>query len=379
MAEMASRALCTLAAGLTLCAALPARADEALDLSFEYTADIALTATGGEDSRLRYLDNLGIGLDADLEKLAGVEGLRVRIGLLGNAGARPNDSAGTLEGVDNIEVGRRRLRLFEAWAEEAFPGGSLRLGLYDLNSEFYATDASALLIAPPFGIGSELAGIGRNGPSIFPSSALAARIEARLPLPGGRVRLAAVNARAQTLGDPGGIDLSFSDGLLLIGEVGAGERMRVALGGWTLTRPAPDASPGDRRPAGLYGLMEADLVTGPRKLTLFLRGGAARADSAPFRNSLQAGLLLAPALAGRESSAFSVGYHRATTSARLRGELAADGAMPWHTEHKVEVTYSDSPGGPVAIQPDLQWIVQTAPGLPSRQALHATLRLTLTL
>ena len=37
---------------------------------------------------------------------------------------------------------------------------------------------AALLIAPPFGIGSELAGIGRNGPSIFPSSALAARIEA---------------------------------------------------------------------------------------------------------------------------------------------------------------------------------------------------------
>jgi len=368
-----------LAASLALCSALPARADEALDLSFEYTADIALTAAGGEDSRLRYLDNLGIGLDADLEQLAGIEGLRLRIGLLGNAGGRPNDGAATLEGVDNIEVGRRGLRLFEAWAEKDFPGGSLRLGLYDLNSEFFATDASALLIAPPFGIGSELAGIGRNGPSIFPSSALAARIEARLPLPGGHIRLAAVNARAQTLGDPGGVDLSFSDGLLLIGEVGGGEHLRVALGGWTLTRPAPEALPGDRRPAGLYGLLEADLVTGPRKLTVFLRGGAARADAAPFRNSLQAGLLLAPALEGRENSAFSIGYHRAATSARFRDGLAADGGSPWRTEHKVEVTYSDSPGGPVVIQPDLQWIAQTAPGLPSRKALHATMRLTLTL
>lgn len=366
-----------LAAGLALLASQPALAGEAIEVSFEYSADIAMTASGGNDQRLRYLDNVGLDLDADLEQLGFLKGARLHLALLGNGGARPNDGAGTLEGVDNIEVGRRGLRLFEAWLEKDFGGGSLRAGLYDLNSEFYATDGSALLIAPPFGIGSELATVGRNGPSIFPSSALAARLELDLPVPGGHVRVAAVNARAQTLGDPGGIDLSFSDGVLLIGEVGAGERLRASLGGWTLTRQNEGAQPGDRRPAGIYGLVEIDLPLGERNLTAFLRGGAARGDSRTFNHSAQVGLLLEPAFAGRESSAVSIGYHSAATSSGYRADQAAAGEVPWRREHKFEVTYRDSPGGPVSFQPDLQWIILTAPGQASRQALHATLRVTL--
>ncbi len=91
----------------------------------------------------------------------------------------PSDDAGTAQGVDNIEVSRQRARLFEAWVQQSFAGdkASVLAGLHNLNSEFYANDSAGLLIAPAFGIGSELAATGPNGPSIFPSTALAARVK----------------------------------------------------------------------------------------------------------------------------------------------------------------------------------------------------------
>ncbi|MBK8545802.1 MAG: carbohydrate porin [Caulobacteraceae bacterium] len=115
----------------------------------------------------------------------------------------PNDDIGTLQGVDNIEVERHRARLYEFWIETQLGPTNVRAGLYDLNSEFYANDSASLLIAPAFGIGSELAATGPNGPSIFPSTALAARFQWTLS-ESSRLQFAALNATAGVLGDPGG-------------------------------------------------------------------------------------------------------------------------------------------------------------------------------
>ncbi|MBA4354801.1 MAG: porin, partial [Novosphingobium sp.] len=175
-----------LLAGLVL-AALPSLAhagDAPVDLAGAITVDVASVIAGGGDGRLRVLSNIDLTADADLAALAGWQGAQVHFHVLDNRGARPNDSAATLQGVDNIEVSDAGLRLFEAWIEQDLgQGASLRAGLYDLNSEFYANDAAGVLLAPPFGIGSELAATGPNGPSIFPYSALAARLY--LPLGGG--------------------------------------------------------------------------------------------------------------------------------------------------------------------------------------------------
>ena len=100
--------------------------------------------------------------------------------MLNNSGGAPNDVAGTLQGVDNIEVRTPRLRLFELWLEQSLGPASVRAGLYNLNSEFYADDAAGQLLAPAFGIGSELAATGPNGPSIFPSTALGVRLNVDL-------------------------------------------------------------------------------------------------------------------------------------------------------------------------------------------------------
>lgn len=354
-----------------------------VDLSASYAFDVAATLSGGEDGKVRYLDNAEATLDADLDGLLGIPDTSIHLGVIGNFGARANDGAGSLEGVSNIEVGRSAVHLFEAWAEHAFGGTSLRAGLYDLNSEFYANDASGLLLAPPFGIGSEIAASGGNGPSIFPSTALALRVRTALPAPKGYLQVAVLNAMAQTLGDPGGVDFSFDDGLLVAGEAGLGDRFRAALGAWTYTRASDalasvgaDGEPLRARTWGVYGLTEFHFATlGKRDMAGFVRGGLAKGGSNPFANSFQAGLLVTPAILGRERSAFSLGYHRTTTSREYRKAQANAGETAWRCEQAIELTYSDALTSFATIQPDLQIIKKHDEAGLSATAVQAMLRL----
>jgi porin len=134
---------------------------------------------GGLATGTRWLDNINMTATLDLDRIAGWQGGTFFVNVLNNLGGRPNDLVGSIQGVNNIEVANTRLKVYEAWIEQAFGNVTLRAGLYDLNSEFYQNDASGLLISPPFGIGSELSATGPNGPSIFPSTALAARLAAK--------------------------------------------------------------------------------------------------------------------------------------------------------------------------------------------------------
>ncbi len=109
----------SLLGSVALATAVPAQGQEAappaFDLSVAYTVDAMSTVSGGSDKAVRLLDNLDIMLDADLDALVGWGGAQFHAHILNNLGAMPNDSAGTLQGVDNMEVPSQRLRLFEAW------------------------------------------------------------------------------------------------------------------------------------------------------------------------------------------------------------------------------------------------------------------------
>lgn len=376
----------TLSAIALFCALSPASASEApIDLSGAVTLDIASVIAGDGDARLRVLSNIDVFADADLAALAGWQGARAHVHVLDNRGARPNDSAMTLQGVDNIEVPDAGLRLFEAWIEQDLgKDASLLVGLYDLNSEFYTNEAAGVLIAPPFGIGSELAATGPNGPSIFPYSALAARL--RLPLGnGGYLQAAVVNARASTIGDSGGVDVSFRDGVLMIAEVGKTEgRLRGSAGVWRYSRnpeysveTATDGTPLRMPAQGAYFVIEGDLLSGDgQQLTAFLRAGLSDPHTTPFTGGFQTGLLLAPALVSRPDSQFSAGVHHAWTSDHFRDAFIAGGGRPASGETAFEVTYADTLTPWLSVQPDLQWIRRPGGDLAASDAVVATLRVT---
>lgn len=341
-----------------------AQAEEsAWTLEATYTADLIGPVAGDGPRRAVLLDNLDVVADLDLGRAMGWRGATLHGYLLSNQGGAPNDFAGTLQGVDNIEVGRQAVRLYELWVDA--PVGehlSILAGLYDLNSEFYATESAGLLIAPPFGIGSELASTGVNGPSIFPSTALALRVN--LTGEAGYVRAAALNARASVPGDPDGVDTDFEDGALVIAEAGrrsgAGS---LALGFWRYSHEqddlrdlTPGGDPVQRTAQGAYLLAERVMLGDDdgRKVTGFVRLGVSDRRTSPFSGGWQAGVLVERVFAGRPDSALSVGLQQGLLSSRGQDLIAAGGVDPADAESGIEITYADRLTDRVTIQPDLQ-------------------------
>jgi porin len=374
-----------LAASLTVIAGA-ARAEGAWSHEIIYKADVMGPISGDNDKAGRFLDTLDVKADLDLSKAVGWEGATLHGHILNNSGGRPNDLAGTQQGVDNIEVSRARTRLYELWLEQAFADGhvTVRGGLYDLNSEFYATEASGLLIAPPFGVGSEFAATGPNGPSIFPSTTLAVRLHVEGEH--AYAQAAVLNANASTLGDPHGVDMGLDRGALTIAEAGLKGTTRLAVGAWRYTVKQDDirdlnaaGDPVRRAAQGAYVLAEhaftAEDAEGPA-VRGFLRAGVSDGDTSPFRGGWQAGVLVEKVFASRPDSAFSIGLEQGYLSKKERANERAAGLDPAQAESSLEITYSDKLTSRITIQPDLQIFRRPGGDRSARDEIIAGLRLT---
>jgi len=373
------------AAMTTVAAPALAEDDGAWTHEIVYTADVTGGLSGVDKKAGRFLDNLDVIVEGDLEKAVGWKGARVHLYLLNNSGGAPNDLIGTLQGVDNIEVPRPRARLYELWLEQSFADdrAALLVGLYDLNSEFYSTGASDLLINPSFGIGSEFASTGPNGPSIFPSTTLAARLRV-----GGEeglsVQAAVLNADAATLGDPGRPDMGLDEGALVIGEAAWNGPVRMAAGVWGYTRRQDDirdataaGDPARRRARGGYALAEGRFAGDEaRGMSAFVRLGLSDGDTTPFTGGWQAGVKVHGVFESRPDSAFSVGVQQAFLSNKARANGRDEGLDLGGHESGVEITYADTVGR-LTIQPDLQVIFRPGGERSRDHAIVGALRLSL--
>jgi len=360
-----------------------AQAQDGVDLGAAYTMDVVAVRGQERPAKVYWLDNLDVTADLELEKLIGWSGATMHVDVLANMGGMPNDRAGTLQGVDNIEVATHRLRLFEAWIEQKLgERTTLRAGLYDLNSEFYSNDAAGLLIAPAFGVGSEIAATGPNGPSIFPSTALAVRIDHKVG-GDGFVRAAVLNATARTFGDPGGVNLSFDDGALLIAEGGvAGAGGKIAIGAWGYTLHQDDifavdaaGDPIQRHARGAYLVAEKPFndPEGAHPVAGFVRAGLSDGQTTPFKGGWQAGVLVSKLWKGRDDSQLSFGVNQAWVSEGYRNVLRGEGVHSAAAESAVELTYSDK-FGPVTLQPDLQLVFDAGGDADAKPVIVGGLR-----
>ncbi len=362
-------------------------ADPALDIGAVYRADLVGVAADGRRMRSFGLDDLNVEANGDLERLIGWKGASFHIDVLNNLGDRPNDVAATLQGVNNIEVASPKLRLFEIWVEQKIGSRTtLRAGLYDLNSEFYASDASGLLLAPAFGVGSEIAATGPNGPSIFPTTALAARVDHRFG-GAGFARIAVLNATAGALGDDRGSALDFHHGVLLIGEAGLEkDGGKLAVGAWGYSQKQDDlvetdaaGDPVHRNAQGIYAIAEkalgkADAAFAP---SLFVRAGISDGKTTPYRGGWQAGILMGYVVPGRDDSQLSIGINQAYLSNGYRDQLRADGMHTAATEDAIELTFADKLTSFLTLQPDLQFVWNRGGDADAQRVTVATLRATL--
>ncbi len=380
----------SVAAGIPAARAQTAEAPKSPALTFAatYKADVLGVVAGGGDHGARYLDELMLAADTDLDRAVGWKDAQVHVTVINSLGGRPNDLAGTIQGLDNIEVSRNRLRLYEAWLEQRFAGGrvSVRAGAYDLNSEFDVTDSSGVLIQPPYGISPEFAASGPRGAPVFPSLALGVRFKLQ-PRDDVYVQAAALDALAGSVGDPGGLDTSFSAGALMVAEAGWTGSGKVAVGAWRYTQRLADirdltgaGAPVQRTAQGVYLLLDHPLnkpADGVRQASAFLRLGLSDGDTSPLRSGGQAGVLIKHVFRGRPDSALSFGAAWTTLGSKFRADSADAGAPLSHAETSFELTYSDTVCPHLSIQPDLQYVHRPSGDPAVKDAVIVGLRTTL--
>lgn len=348
--------------------ALDARAEEiggapsAFALEAVYTADVLSNVRGGLNTGMRYLDNLDVTLEIDGEQALGWQGATFFVYGLYNNGTRFTETlVGDLNTVSNIETGVAAARLYEAWIDQRLwhDRVSLRAGLYDLNSEFDAIDPAALFINSAHGIGTDFGQTGENGPSIFPVTSLALRVEAQVS-DSWLVRAAVLDG---VPGDPAhpkrtAIKLGKDDGALVVGEINyAQDHFRAGLGAWGYTARFTDTLTGTERRGnqGIYGFVSGQVYAEPEDdeqgLSLFTRLGRARGKFNDVGTYFGAGGTYRGLLPARPEDEWGIAVAWAETSSPFR---QATGSQ--QREAGVEMTYRAPIHGRITVQPDIQYI-----------------------
>ncbi len=407
----ALRPFVALYALITLPLAAQAGPGHGVTLEAAYVGDVIGTAAGGLRRDAVYLDNLDLKLHLEGARLLGWPGALGFIYVLSNRGDSPETVVGDAQGVSNIAA-PRAWRLYEAWVQQNLLRGriSLLAGLYDLNTEFDVIQSAGLFLNGSFGMGAEYGNSGRNGPSIFPVTSLGLRVKYKPRptfylegiladgVPGDTARPAATRA---SLGGGDGALLAVEAALLL----GAAERPealthrvearnrsrragrgqpavsysgKVALGGWLYTGRFDDLSaiPGPGTPPtvagsyGIYVLAERTLYREPggdQGLTVFGRAGVARARVNRFAAYTGGGAVYAGIIPGRPHDECGVAVAVAFNSSAYRDLMALQGSRPDAAETAVELTYRAQLLSWLALQPDVQYVVNpgTVPGRPN--------------
>ncbi|MEZ4332271.1 MAG: carbohydrate porin [Myxococcota bacterium] len=373
-----------------------------------YTLDVLRNAKGGLARKTDALGNLDLTLTWQPEAWLGRDlGTFFLYGLV-NHGGRPSRAVGDGQIADNIEA-PDAARLFEAWWQKGLLDGraSLLLGLYDVNSEFYAVESAELFVNSAFGMGSELGNSGRNGPSIFPATSLGARVKLE-PVHGYEFQAAVLDG---VPGDPDHpartrIELGSDDGAFLIAELARHwqrsptrdsvdvlrrtqrrrigraydqipDFLRIAIGSWLYTARLPhlartgvDGEPAERHGLpGVYLIADFDATAldplHARGLSAFLQAGWADGDVGPYAGYFGGGFKYTGLIAFRpqDETGFAVAAAlngRAYTEARQRsGERPAAGEVAFEWTHRVVVTPW------LSLQGDLQYVLDPG-GLKSR-------------
>lgn len=347
-----------------------------------YTFDIWRAETGGVRKGTRYLDNLDVVAEADMGRLVGWDGALIHIYGLYNNGSSLTDLLGDAQATSNIETGMQAARLYEAWLDQKIgASASLKFGLYDLNSEFDALDASGLFMGSAHGIGTDISQSGLNGPSIFPSTSLAARAAIE-PARGWSVRAAVMDG---VPGDPSrpkrtAIKLGGGDGALLIGEIEAPlPEGKLLFGHWRYTARFDDAVGGRTRGNDGWYLrgehrLAREIVQPDQGLSGFFRLGIADTRFNMFGSFASAGLNYVGPITGRDHDQLGIAVAAAFTSDRYRAEVPSE-----RSEVAFELTYRAGIAEWLSAQPNIQYVINPGANPSLRNAIAVGLRTELTI
>lgn len=328
------------------------------------------------------MDNLDLTLLVELDETFGWSDTDVYGHILyNNSDTLSGRLVGDIQGVSNID-NTTMVSVLELWVEKAYtPDTSVKVGLYDLNTEFDAIDTAALFINSSHGIGPDYSQSGENGPSIFPVTSLAIRIQQSLT-ERTDVRFAVLDA---VPGDPdddnyGGIRLDSEEGALLALELTHQfARNRVGLGTWYYTRDTDQLdSASQANNKGVYAFTDhsfGQIGWLPGQLNGFVRVGLADADINQVARYLGAGLVLTGVLPSRPDDALGFAMASARTGDDYREQNRLTGFDTDGHETNYELTYRMQLSEPLSVQANMQYVVNPGADPALANALLFGLRL----
>jgi porin len=353
-------------------------------LSATYVGEAVTGLSGGASPGTVYHGSLQTMLTVDLASLLGLPQTTLFMYGIALHGGQPGDFVGDAQGVSNISA-RAGARLEEAWLQRTFDTGHLSVlsGRYDLNSEFYRLVSAALFLNGSFGMGPEFSQSGPAGPSVFPSTAAAVRIELK-PVRALVLRTAVLAAKpfqaesqnARTIG---------GDGLLTIAEAAYLERPgppeprnrrlrigrlsglppyqdKAAFGLWHYTTTFEDLSATDRNggavqhrgSTGGYVLFDYLLTrANPRAPHVmgFLQLGLGDTRVNRFGSYIGAGFSISSFSQSRSNDEIGFAIASAQNGAAYLTEHQRLGAPALHAESTFELTYLAQLSKSLALQP----------------------------
>ena len=333
-------------------------ADEDSPYSFEaiYTADYFENIDGGIKEGSAYMDNFDVVFDIDAEKLWGISGGSFHVHILHNNSTTFSDLVGDAQVVSSIE-NTSVIRLYEMWWEQNTGNHSIKVGLYDLNSEFDAIEPAGLFMNSSHGIGADYAQSGENGPSIFPTTSLAFRYSYQFS-DDFQIQAAILDGSSGDANDPrkNTIDLDSSDLLIAIEANYTINNTRFGFGTWNYTKETEylDAS-GAADNSGIYGIIQHQFLSADKdnkSLSGWLRIGSADDDINQFDSYIGTGLVLSDFIKSRPDD--SLGF--AIAQARNGDVFRQLNAGTDSNETVFELTYSAPINEHITIQPDIQYI-----------------------
>lgn len=345
---------------LTNVQAGPAWAVEAV-----YSGEVLRNVDGGLRRATRYMDNLDLTADYRTQWF-GEDAEFFVYGLYNNAATFSDTVVGDLQTVSNID-NAQNFRLYEAWYQQGFGNGngSVKLGLIDLNAEFDAIDTGRLFLNSSHGIGPDFSQSGENGPSIFPVTSLAVRVDYALT-DAWIVRAGIFDAVPGEPDHPARNAISLDDGALWVAEVnriGSGGA-RLGLGAWGYTvasdRLFAQRDAGDRN-HGAYAFVDAplrrEIGDDMQGVNGYLRVGAARESVNQTGRYLGAGLVYTGPLPGRDADQLGLAVAVAFNGDRFKRTRRSEGLPVDRAEINLELSYRMPVTDWLTVQPDVQYII----------------------
>lgn len=351
------------------------------EFSFSVKNDYISTFTKNERGN-DYLNLFDFNALLDLNELLSWNDATFFVQVVGINGSSPERHCGAIQGISNI-ASPQQWRLYQVWIEKTFADNSLSVlaGLFDLNSEFDVRSTTGLFLNPSWGIGADFAFSGLNGPSIYPSTSMAIRINYDFN-ENYSLRIGAFDAI------PGNYDEAYlthvfnytNDGLLIVGEASYSEGEdevregfgKYSIGGWYYPQSYDDLEDSDEfgNPTqrfgngGIYLNAEKFLCSKPGSsnlgLSAFGRLGFANKNINAVQTFWGFGFNLSGVFSDNPEEV--LGF--AVANARFSNKFAVNhldcSSGPKFNETIFELTYSFNVLNWVRIQPDLQYVINPA-------------------